>query len=127
MKLWSVSLVKIIFHHFFNNKKVNGIKLASLGLRETEIRLRATEARGAALLRNLIVRTEDARILGNAISAKTRLSQLRAVNRDLLREHEIGVNNYKDLVLTLRLLNAAVQRAARLRGQEILLNLIILV
>ncbi|XP_048510974.1 Bardet-Biedl syndrome 2 protein homolog isoform X2 [Athalia rosae] len=85
------------------------------GLRETESRLRAGEARGAALLRNLLVRTEDARILGDAASAKTRLSQLRSVNSDLIREHEIGANSYADLVRTLRELNAAIQRVARLR------------
>ncbi|XP_015513002.1 Bardet-Biedl syndrome 2 protein homolog isoform X1 [Neodiprion lecontei] len=85
------------------------------GLRETEIRLRAGEARGAAMLRNLLVRTEDARILGDAKNAKTRLAQLRAVNGDLIRDHEIGANSYRDLVRTLKELNAAVQRIARLR------------
>ncbi|XP_046748192.1 Bardet-Biedl syndrome 2 protein homolog isoform X2 [Diprion similis] len=85
------------------------------GLRETEIRLRAGEARGAALLRNFLVRTEDARILGDAKNAKARLAQLRAVNGDLIRDHEIGANSYRDLVRTLKVLNAAVQRIARLR------------
>lgn len=87
-------------------------------MKEAETRLRASEARGAVLLRNLLVRTEDARILGDAKNAKARLSQLRTVNGDLIRDHEIGANSYSDLVRTLRELNATVQRVSRLRGED---------
>ena len=95
------------------------------GLREVETRLQADSAGGSALLKNLVVRLEDARILEDVEGMKRRLQQLKTVNGDLMREHEIRVNSSKDLTVALKQLNVGVRHASRLRGKNNLRCLII--
>lgn len=89
-----------------------------LGLREVETRFQADTAGGSALLKNLIVRLEDARILEDVESIKRRVNQLKTVNSDLLREHEIRMKSSKDLIAALKALNVGVRHASRLRGKK---------
>ncbi|XP_043267546.1 Bardet-Biedl syndrome 2 protein homolog [Venturia canescens] len=85
------------------------------GLREVETRFQADTAGGSALLKNLIVRLEDARILEDVETMKRRVEQLKIVNGDLLREHEIRMNSSKELIAALKELNVGVRHASRLR------------
>ena len=70
------------------------------------------------MLKNIIIRLEDARILENIDEMRKRLVQLKNVNVDLIREHEIRTNSYKELTSNLKQLNLGVQHAARLRGHS---------
>ncbi|KAG7187986.1 hypothetical protein KM043_013942 [Ampulex compressa] len=90
--------------------------LARVGeLREIEAKLQAEAAGQAATLKNMAIRFEDARILGDIEEAKKRLMQLRTANSDLMIEHEISRRSYEELASHLKELNLGVQRAARLR------------
>lgn len=88
-------------------------------LKEIDIRLQAEAANETTLLKNIIIRLEDARILENIDEMRKRLVQLKNVNVDLIREHEIRMKSYKELTANLKELNLAVQNAARLRGDAI--------
>lgn len=67
-------------------------------------------------MKNIIIRLEDARILENIDEMRRRLVQLKNVNADLIREHEIRMKSYREFTANLKELNLGVQRAARLRG-----------
>ncbi|XP_066591973.1 Bardet-Biedl syndrome 2 protein homolog [Prorops nasuta] len=85
------------------------------GLKEVDSRLQAEAAGGATLLKHIVIRLEDARILEDMADMRRRVCQLKNINGDLIREHEIGMKSYKELAKTLKELNIAVQRVARLR------------
>lgn len=85
-------------------------------LKEIDTRLQAEAANETVLLKNIIIRLEDARILENIDEMRKRLVQLKNVNADLIREHEIRMKSYRELTANLKELNLGVQRAARLRG-----------
>ncbi|XP_017893284.1 Bardet-Biedl syndrome 2 protein homolog [Ceratina calcarata] len=84
-------------------------------LKEIDARLQAEAANETLLLKNIIIRFEDARILENIDEMRRRLVQLKNVNVDLIREHEIRMKSYRELTANLKELNLGVQRAARLR------------
>lgn len=86
------------------------------GLKEVDARLQAEAAGGATLLKSIVIRLEDARILENIDDMRKRLMQLKNINGDLIREHEIRLNSHRELAASLKELNIGVQRAARLRG-----------
>lgn len=87
-----------------------------IDLQQVEARLQADAAGGSTLLKNLIVRLEDARILEDTEGMKRRLFQLKTINGDIMREHEIRMNSSKELSSTLKELNVGVRNASRLRG-----------
>ncbi|KOC68500.1 Bardet-Biedl syndrome 2 protein like protein [Habropoda laboriosa] len=84
-------------------------------LKEIDARLQAEAANETTLLKNIIIRLEDARILENIDDMRKRLVQLKNVNMDLIKEHEIRIKSYRELTGNLKELNLGVQRAARLR------------
>nr|XP_003703550.1 PREDICTED: Bardet-Biedl syndrome 2 protein homolog isoform X2 [Megachile rotundata] len=84
-------------------------------LKEIDAKLQAETANETTLLKNIIIRLEDARILENVDDMRRRLVQLKNVNADLIREHEIRMKSYRELTSNLKELNMGVQRAARLR------------
>jgi len=88
----------------------------SSGLKEVDARLQAEAASSATLLKNIVIRLEDARILENIDDMRKRLTQLKNINGDLIREHEIRLNSHRELAASLKELNIGVQRAARFRG-----------
>ncbi|CAG5102110.1 Similar to Bbs2: Bardet-Biedl syndrome 2 protein homolog (Mus musculus), partial [Cotesia congregata] len=85
------------------------------GLREVDARLQADAAGDSTLLKNLVIRLEDARILNDVEGMKRRLLQLKNVNSDLMRENEIRTNSSRELTSTLKELNIGVRKASRLR------------
>lgn len=87
-----------------------------LGLKEVDAWLQAEAAGAATLLKSIVIRLEDARILENIDDMRKRLMQLKNINGDLIREHEIRLNSHRELAASLKELNIGVQRAARLRG-----------
>ncbi|XP_012280111.1 Bardet-Biedl syndrome 2 protein homolog [Orussus abietinus] len=85
------------------------------GLKEVESKLQAEVAGGLTQLKDLVIRLEDARILEDVENMKKRLVQLRSVNGDLIREHEIRMKSHGEFTAALKELNVGVQRASRLR------------
>lgn len=85
-------------------------------MREVDARLQADAAGDSTLLKNLVIRLEDARILTDVEGMKKRLLQLKNVNSDLMRENEIRTNSSRELTSTLKELNIGVRKASRLRG-----------
>ncbi|XP_067209756.1 Bardet-Biedl syndrome 2 protein homolog [Linepithema humile] len=84
-------------------------------LKEIDARLQAEAAGSATLLKSIVIRLEDARILENIDDMRKGLMQLKNINGDLIREHEIRLNSHRELAASLKELNIGVQRAARLR------------
>ncbi|XP_076294801.1 BBSome complex member BBS2 [Lasioglossum baleicum] len=84
-------------------------------LKDIDTRLQAEAASDTTLLKNIIIRLEDARILENIDEMRKRLVQLKNVNMDLIKEHEIRMKSYRELASNLKELNLGVQRAAKLR------------
>ncbi|XP_001604585.1 Bardet-Biedl syndrome 2 protein homolog [Nasonia vitripennis] len=85
------------------------------GYKEVEARLQAETAGSSSLVKNLVIRLEDARILENVEGMRKRLGQLKAVNGDLIRDHEIRSKSFNELVAALKELNVGVQNVSRLR------------
>ncbi|KAJ8675989.1 hypothetical protein QAD02_011775 [Eretmocerus hayati] len=85
------------------------------GYKEIEARLQAETAGNASLVKNLVVRLEDARILEDVDGMRRRLIQLKALNGDLIRNHEIRSKSFHELVSAIKELNLGVQNASRLR------------
>lgn len=86
------------------------------GFKEIEARMQAETAGSSGLVKNLIVRLEDSRILEQVQDMRTRLTQLKNVNGDLIRDHEIRSKSFAELVTALKELNFGVQNASRVRG-----------
>jgi len=93
-----------------------------LGLKEVDARLQAEAAGGVNLLKSIVIRLEDARILENIDDMRKRLMQLKTINGDLIREHEIRLNSHRELAASLKELNIGVQRVARLRGKNFIIT-----
>ncbi|XP_043493368.1 Bardet-Biedl syndrome 2 protein homolog [Polistes fuscatus] len=85
------------------------------GLKDVDAKLQAEAASNAVLLKSVVIRLEDARILQNVEEMRKRLLQLKAINSDLIRNHEIRMNSNRDLSTHLKELNIGVQRVAKLR------------
>lgn len=113
----TVEVSCFIFLRRFQLNKVNPV----VDLREIDTRLQAEAASDTTVLKNIIIRLEDARILENVEEMRKRLVQLKNVNMDLIKEHEIRMKSYRDLAANLKELNLGVQRAARLRGKPAIL------
>ncbi|NWX41020.1 BBS2 protein, partial [Steatornis caripensis] len=78
-------------------------------------RLTADMAEHSNLIRSMLVRAEDARLLGDMKNMKTRYMELYDLNRDLINQYKIRCNNHTELLNNLKAVNQAIQRAGRLR------------
>ncbi|XP_003385146.1 PREDICTED: Bardet-Biedl syndrome 2 protein homolog [Amphimedon queenslandica] len=81
-------------------------------VRET---LSAEIADHASIIRNLIVRAEDARIMSELKNMKMAYMQLYDLNREIIRGYEIRRSNHMELLDCLKIVNQTVQKATRLR------------
>lgn len=77
--------------------------------------LTAEMADNSGIIRNLVVRAEDARMMNNMASMKKAYSQLYELNRELIMGYRIRSNNHMELLDCLKIVNQAVQKAAKLR------------
>jgi len=78
-------------------------------------KLSAAMADNSGLVRTLVVRGEDSRILRDMQSLKKWYGQLNDVNRDLISEYKIRCKNHEELMETLKEVNQIIQQSARLR------------
>uniref|UniRef100_A0A2K5DIL9 Bardet-Biedl syndrome 2 protein homolog n=1 Tax=Aotus nancymaae TaxID=37293 RepID=A0A2K5DIL9_AOTNA len=78
-------------------------------------KLSADMADHSNLIRSLLVRAEDARLMRDMKTMKSRYMELYDLNRDLLNGYKIRCNNHTELLGNLKAVNQAIQRAGRLR------------
>uniref|UniRef100_A0A5F9D3A6 Bardet-Biedl syndrome 2 protein homolog n=1 Tax=Oryctolagus cuniculus TaxID=9986 RepID=A0A5F9D3A6_RABIT len=78
-------------------------------------KLSADMADNSNLIRSLLVRAEDARLMRDMKTMKRRYMELYDLNKDLLNEYKIRCNNHTELLGNLKAVNQAIQRAGRLR------------
>jgi len=69
----------------------------------------------SGVIRSLVVRVEDSRIMADMASMKKWCSQLYDINKDLVAGYKIRCNNHSELMETLKQVNQIIQRAAQLR------------
>ncbi|RDD37377.1 Bardet-Biedl syndrome 2 protein-like protein [Trichoplax sp. H2] len=81
----------------------------------TSEKLTAEMADHSNLIRSLIVRAEDARIMGDMLNMKRGYMELNTVNRDLISQYSIRCNNHTELLSNLKIVNQTIQKAGRLR------------
>ena len=84
-------------------------------LQSVRQRLSADMADHSGVIRSLVVRSEDSRIMGDMKSLRKWCSQLYDINRDLVSQYKIRCNNHQELMETLKQVNQIIQKAARLR------------
>uniref|UniRef100_A0A6I8P0X5 BBSome complex member BBS2 n=1 Tax=Ornithorhynchus anatinus TaxID=9258 RepID=A0A6I8P0X5_ORNAN len=78
-------------------------------------KLSADMADHSNLIRSLLVRAEDARLMRDMKTMKKRYVELFNLNKDLLSGYKIRSNNHTELLSNLKEVNQAIQRAGRLR------------
>uniref|UniRef100_G1P3P7 Bardet-Biedl syndrome 2 protein homolog n=1 Tax=Myotis lucifugus TaxID=59463 RepID=G1P3P7_MYOLU len=78
-------------------------------------KLSADMADNSNLIRSLLVRAEDARLMRDMKTMKNRYMELYDLNKDLLNGYKIRCNNHTELLGNLKAVNQAIQRAGHLR------------
>uniref|UniRef100_A0A8D0GH17 Bardet-Biedl syndrome 2 protein homolog n=1 Tax=Sphenodon punctatus TaxID=8508 RepID=A0A8D0GH17_SPHPU len=78
-------------------------------------KLTADMADHSNLIRSMLVRAEDSRLMGDMKNMKKRYMELYDLNRDLLTGYKIRCTNHTELLNNLKAVNQAIQRAGRLR------------
>jgi len=82
---------------------------------QTRLKLSAEMADSSNLVKALVIKAEDARILGDMSEMRAIYSNLFDLNRDLLIEHKKRNTNHTQLLSSLKEVNHMIQKAARLR------------
>ncbi|GAB6027833.1 Bardet-Biedl syndrome 2 protein [Chamberlinius hualienensis] len=77
--------------------------------------LMADMTNSSALVRSLIIRAEDARLMADFKMMQQWYSQLYSVNQELLQNYTIRSNNYEEMMKCLKHLNQIIQKAGQLR------------
>ncbi|XP_054718944.1 Bardet-Biedl syndrome 2 protein homolog [Uloborus diversus] len=77
--------------------------------------LSADMADHSGLIRNLVVRAEDARLMRDYASMRKWHQDLHALNSELINNYKIRSNNHEELMNCLKQVNQIIQRAGRLR------------
>jgi len=78
-------------------------------------KLTAEMADHSNLIRSLVVRAEDARLMNDMNGMKQGYVKLYDLNRDLINGYTIRCNNHTELLACLKVVNQAIQKAGRLR------------
>ncbi|CAF0727160.1 unnamed protein product [Rotaria sp. Silwood1] len=78
-------------------------------------RISSDMAEHASIIRNFLIRAEDARLIGDISVMKQHYIDLLNLNRDLINGYQIRCTNHEELMKNLRYLNQTVQKAGNLR------------
>ncbi|XP_052802145.1 Bardet-Biedl syndrome 2 protein homolog [Mya arenaria] len=78
-------------------------------------KLTAEMADHSNLIRSLVVRAEDARLMGDMGNMKKGYTELYNMNRDLINGYKIRCGNHQELLNALKQVNLIVQKAGRMR------------
>lgn len=68
------------------------------------------------MIRSLVVRSEDSRLMDDIEGMKRHYNELMNTNRDLISGYKIRSTNHEELLKNVKVLNQIVQRAGNLRG-----------
>merc|ERR1719473_1537334 len=79
------------------------------------LKLTAEMADSSNLVKALIVKAEDYRMLSDMPNLKRVFSNLQQTNSDLIAEHSKRANNHNQLLAQLKEVNLMIQKAAKLR------------
>ncbi|KAL3143199.1 Bardet-Biedl syndrome 2 protein [Trebouxia sp. C0009 RCD-2024] len=79
------------------------------------MKMMAEAADSSMAIKILVVKAEDARLLGEFGVMKKMYTQLQHLNRELVMEHEKRTTNREELLEALKLVNNMIQHAAKLR------------
>eukprot|EP00965_Chrysotila_dentata_P190584 6173976-Pleurochrysis_carterae.AAC.5 len=79
------------------------------------LQLTADMADSSNTAKTLVIKAEDARLLGNIKAMRAAYGQLYTLNGSLLGEYNKRANNHKHLLEALKEVNQMIQKAARLR------------
>ncbi|KAJ9455476.1 Bardet-Biedl syndrome 2 protein-like protein [Diplonema papillatum] len=85
------------------------------GYNAVRIQLTMEMADSSQLVKALVIRAEDARILSEMPLMRQHYSKLHELNSQLIGEYIKRANNHNELLTALREVNAMIQKAARLR------------
>ena len=100
--------------------RVEQMLLKADELQSVRQRLSTEMADQSGLIRSLVVRAEDSRLMLDLKNMKKWYNQLYDINQDLVSGYKIRVNNNQELMDTLKDVNLIIQRAGRLRGKNFL-------
>lgn len=78
-------------------------------------KLTAEMADHSNLIRSLVIRAEDARLMADMKNMKKGYMELFTLNRDLISAYKIRCNNHQELLQHLKEVNKMIQRAGRVR------------
>lgn len=78
-------------------------------------KLTAEMADHSNLIRSLVVRAEDARLMGDMGNMKKGYTEVYNMNRDLINGYKIRCGNHQELLASLKQVNLIIQKAGRLR------------
>ncbi|CAF0997148.1 unnamed protein product [Rotaria sordida] len=78
-------------------------------------KLSSDMAEHASIIRNFLIRAEDARLIGDISIMKQHYIDLLNLNHDLINGYQIRCTNHEELMKNLRYLNQIIQKAGNLR------------
>ncbi|KAL4225721.1 Bardet-Biedl syndrome 2 protein [Mactra antiquata] len=78
-------------------------------------KLTAEMADHSNLIRSLVVRAEDARLMGDMGNMKKGYTELYNMNRDLINGYKIRCGNHQELLASLKQVNQVIQKAGKMR------------
>jgi Bardet-Biedl syndrome 2 protein len=81
----------------------------------TRLKLTAEMADQSNAAKTLVIRAEDARILGDVKAMRGAYSELYSLNAELIGEYNKRANNHEQLLAALKEVNHMIQKTARLR------------
>lgn len=81
----------------------------------TRSRMTSDLAETANLIKSLVVRGEDARVVADMPAMRAAYQALNRVNRDVVADYAKRESNHRELLAQLKQVNAMIQRASRLR------------
>ncbi|KAG8458569.1 hypothetical protein KFE25_003104 [Diacronema lutheri] len=87
-------------------------------LNAVRLRMTADMADSSNLIKQLVLRAEDARMLGEIAMMRKAYTQLHALNQELIGEYRKRTNNHDQLLEALKEVNHMIQKAARLRAGQ---------
>ncbi|PIK53964.1 putative Bardet-Biedl syndrome 2 protein-like [Apostichopus japonicus] len=82
---------------------------------EVRQKLTAEMADHSNLIKSLVVRAEDARLMGDMRNMRRGYMELFDLNRDLINGYKVRCNNHQELLSCLKQVNQTIQKAGSLR------------
>lgn len=96
-------------------EELKGILVKVDDFHEVRQKLTAEMADHSNLIRSLVVRAEDARLMGDMRNMRRGYMELYDLNRDLINGYKIRCNNHQELLSCLKQVNQMIQKAGNLR------------